>query len=322
MTHTLELRDVVRSYPGAAARGRPPALQGISLTVAPGTFVGLLGPNGAGKTTLLRCAAGLLRPDRGEVSWFGRVMPRRLPRGVAFVADAPAYYAFFTVREAVEYYAALHEVPPVERGAAATRVLDAVALLPHADKRVGELSRGMTQRLGLAQALAGRPKLLLLDETLAGLDPVTRRQVCELLRTLVREGCAVVLSTHDVAALEQVADRVIVQQDGRFVYEVDPRTLTWSRWLVLTVANAESAAAAVPTLHPWVRDGALCVPLDGRSPEAVLADLRAAGIAHVASRIETDDLEARYLAAIAASASAESAIAESASLTPLPQEVV
>lgn len=302
MTHTLELRDVVRSYPGAAARGRPPALQGISLSLAPSSFIGLLGPNGAGKTTLLRCAAGLLRPDRGEIAWFGRVMPTRLPRGVAFVADTPAYYAFFTVREAVEYYAALHDVPPTERGAAASRVLEAVAMAAHADKRVGELSRGMTQRLGLAQALAGRPKLLLLDETLAGLDPVTRRVVCELLRGLVRDGSSIVLSTHDVAALEQVADRVIVQQNGRFIHEVDPRTLTWARWLVLDVDDPTGAAGALAELRPWVRDRALCVPLDGRSPESLLAAVRAAGVVPRASRVETDDLEARYLAAISASA--------------------
>lgn len=302
MTHTLELRDVVRSYPGAAARGRPPALQGISLSLAPSSFIGLLGPNGAGKTTLLRCAAGLLRPDRGEIAWFGRVMPTRLPRGVAFVADTPAYYAFFTVREAVEYYAALHDVPPTERGAAASRVLEAVAMAAHADKRVGELSRGMTQRLGLAQALAGRPKLLLLDETLAGLDPVTRRVVCELLRGLVRDGSSIVLSTHDVAALEQVADRVIVQQNGRFIHEVDPRTLTWARWLVLDVDDPAGAAGALAELRPWVRDRALCVPLDGRSPESLLAAVRAAGVVPRASRVETDDLEARYLAAISASA--------------------
>ncbi|MDX2183617.1 MAG: ABC transporter ATP-binding protein [Gemmatimonadaceae bacterium] len=310
MTHTLELRDVVRTYPGAAARGRPPALQGISLTLAPGSFVGLLGPNGAGKTTLLRCAAGLLRPDRGEVAWFGRVLPRRLPRSVAFVADSPAYYAFFTVREAVEYYAALHDVPPAERGAAASHVLEAVALAPHADKRVGELSRGMTQRLGLAQALAGRPKLLLLDETLAGLDPVTRRVVCELLRRLVRDGCSVVLSTHDVAALEQVADRVIVQQDGRFIHEVDPRTLTWARWLALEVPEPAAAAQLLADLRPWVHRGTLCVPLDGRSPESVLATVRAAGVAPLASRVETDDLEARYLAAITASSTPDSAAQE------------
>lgn len=301
MTYALTFEQVQRAYPtaGAASR-RTLALQDISLAVREGEFLGLLGPNGAGKTTLLRCAAGLLRPDAGTIRWFGRPSPNRLPAGVALVHDAPSYYAFLTVREAVEYYAALHRVPAAERAAVVDRLLDAVQLGPHAHKRIAELSRGMTQRIGIAQALAGRPRLLLLDETLSGLDPITRRHVCEMLRSVVRGGCAVVLSTHDVATLERLADRVLVQHDGRMLAELDPRTLTWHRTLVLEVSRPETALARLAALDAVRHPDGLALPLGQRSVEAVLADVRAADVPVLGSRVESDDLEARYLAAVRA----------------------
>ncbi len=307
MTHALVFEHVRRGYRAVGApAARTLALADVSLSVAEGSFVGLLGPNGAGKTTLLRCAAGLLRPDAGVIRWFGRAMPRRLPQGVALVHDSPSYYAFLTVREAVEYYAALHRVPAIERSAVVDRLLDAVQLGPHADKRIAELSRGMTQRIGIAQALAGRPRLLLLDETLSGLDPITRRHVCGLLRDVVRGGCTVILSTHDVATLERLADRVLVQHDGRILAELDPRTLTWARSLVLETADVDGALErlrgqgmeAAP--HP---DGVV-LPLGTATVEAMLGAVREAGVPVFGSRVESDDLEARYLAAVRAAAAA------------------
>ncbi|MFN9215593.1 MAG: ABC transporter ATP-binding protein [Gemmatimonadota bacterium] len=301
MTHAITFDAVERAYPSASGRGaRTPALRGISLAVGEGEFVGLLGPNGAGKTTLLRCAAGLMRPDRGSIAWFGRAEPRRLPRGVALVTDAPAYYRFLTVREALEHYATLHDVPAPERGRHVERLLEAVGLAPHAGKRISELSRGMTQRIGIAQALAGRPRLLLLDETLGGLDPITRRRVREVLRQVAHEGCAIILSTHDVATLERLADRVLVQHDGRLAGEIDPRQFTWARWRVLDVPHPDAAAGRLAALGPIRRIGAMLgVPLDGRTPEALLAAVRAAGVAPVRTHVEVDDLEARYLDVVA-----------------------
>lgn len=314
MTHALEFVDVERAYPSAGGlRRRTLALRGVSCSIAAGEFVGLLGPNGAGKTTLLRCGAGLMRPDRGEVRWFGRAEPRRLPKGVALVNDAPAYYRFLTVREAVEHYATLHDIPAADRGPEVARLLDLVGLTAHATKRIGELSRGMTQRIGIAQALAGRPRLLLLDETLGGLDPITRRAVREVLRQVAREGCAIVLSTHDVATLEHLADRVLVQHDGQVAGEIDPRTLTFNRWLALELpepSNALPRLQAIGTVRP--ADRGLAVALDGRTPEAVLAAVRAAGVVPHATRLDVDDLEARYLEVVAA--------VTSASVTPRPQE--
>lgn len=297
MRLALELENVVRAYPSAGGRRRSTlALRGLSCQVAEGECVGLLGPNGAGKTTMLRCAAGLLRPDAGTVRWFGQTHPRRLPRGVALVTDAPAYYTFLTVREALEHYAALHDVPGRDRSTVVDRLLEAVQLGPHADKRIAELSRGMTQRLGIAQALAGRPRLLLLDETLGGLDPITRRTVRDLLRDVARGGSAIVLSTHDVSSLEQLADRVLVQHDGRIAAELDPRSLTYTRWLVLGLADTLGHLSALGRVRP--APGGVAVALDGRTPEEVLALARAAQLRVVSTHLEADDLEARYLDAV------------------------
>jgi ABC-2 type transport system ATP-binding protein len=312
MTPALDAHNLERAYASAGTRARRTlALREFSCSIGAGEFVGLLGPNGAGKTTFLRCAAGLLRPDRGDIRWFGRPLPKGLPRGVALVNDAPAYYRFLSVREAVEHYAVLHDIPAADRGGAVEAMLEQVGLTPHADKRIGELSRGMTQRIGIAQALIGRPKLLLLDETLGGLDPITRRAVRELLRQVARNGCAIVLSTHDVATLEHLADRVLVQHEGRIAGELDPRSLTWARWLVLEAANPHEtlahlaaraaapgdAAAELGTLRPV--PGGVAIALDGRTPEAVLAAVRAAGVAPAGTRLDVDDLEARYLEIVA-----------------------
>jgi ABC-type multidrug transport system ATPase subunit len=124
--------------------------------------------------------------------------------------------------------------------------------------------------------------------------------VREVLRQVAHEGCAIILSTHDVATLERLADRVLVQHDGRLAGEIDPRQFTWARWLVLDVPHPDAAAGRLAALGPIRRIGAMLgVPLDGRTPEALLAAVRAAGVAPVRTHVEVDDLEARYLDVVA-----------------------
>ena len=273
------------------------ALQRMDMDVEEGELVGLLGPNGAGKSTLLLCAAGLLRPDSGTIKWFGASSwPGGRPPGIAYVAERSMYHRFLTVRETLDFCATLHELSAAERNRRVCDALERVDLATHAGKRVSQLSRGMVQRLGIAQALIGQPRLLLLDETLAGLDPIGARDVRMLLRGLRDGGATIILSSHDLLALEHLASRVVVMKDGRSHASFDPATLTGGRWLVLTTDSPGLALRILGTRRSALVQEAdeIHVPLGTSSPEDILADCVALGIDVRASRIRRDDLEQRF----------------------------
>lgn len=299
MSTALAFRDVTRSYrsglPGALST--VDALRGVHLEVAAGECLGILGPNGAGKSTLLLCAAGLLRPDAGTVEWFGTTdAPGGRPHGIAYVPDRSIYHRFLSVREALELYASMHELSGPERGTRVAAVIARVQLEEHADKRIAQLSRGMLQRLGIAQALIGGPRLLLLDETLSGLDPASARDIRELLAELRDAGVTIVLSSHDLHAVERVATRVAVMVDGRITAVVDPASLTHGQWLVVTVDAPQAAELALRSRHPRLvrREAELLLPLDRRSPADLLAEFASLGVRVHAARVRRDDLEQKF----------------------------
>ena len=190
------------------------ALRGVDLSVEEGEVLGLLGPPAAGKSTLLLCMAGLLRPDQGAITWFERgprvPMP---PPGIAYAPERSIHYSFLTVRESLEYYATLQDIPGA-RGRI-EEAMHASALAGHAQRRVALLSRGMRQRLDIARALLSSPRLLLLDEPLADLDPGARRTSREILRTLAGRGVTLVIATRESFALEGVVSRVVTLVGGR-----------------------------------------------------------------------------------------------------------
>ena len=299
MTIALEANALTKTYRSgiAGCAANVAALRGMDLTVNEGELVGLLGPNGAGKSTLLLCAAGLLRPDTGSVTWFGSAhWPGGRPPGIAYAPERSMYHRFLTVRETLEFCATLHELAPSARTQRVNDALERVELGPQAGKRVSQLSRGMVQRLGIAQALIGHPRLLLLDETLSGLDPVAARDARVLLRSLRDEGMTIVLSSHDMLGLEHLASRIVVMKEGQAHATFDPATLSGGRWLVLTTDAPALAVRLLGTRHAAaLRDGDdVHVPLGQSSPEDVLADCVDLGVTVRASRIRRDDLEQRF----------------------------
>jgi len=197
------------------AYGRTVALRGITLTVAPGEAVGLLGPNGAGKTTTVKILTGLVRPSSGTARLFGR--PATDPKARVKLGYLPELFRFpdwMTGEQVVSFHAELAGVTRSDRPARVTEVLEQVGLGARGGDRVGAYSKGMSQRLGLAQAIVGRPELLLLDEPTSALDPVGRRDVRELVSALKADGVAVVLNSHLLSEVERVCDRVIVIDKG------------------------------------------------------------------------------------------------------------
>lgn len=211
MPPALQIRDLTKSFVR-------PAVDGLDLTIQPGEFYILLGANGAGKTTTLRMVAGLLPPDRGAISVFGidaLADPVAAKRVMAWLSDEPMIYDKLSPIEYLDFVAGLWGVP----NAAAPALLDRLGLAPHARQRCDSLSKGMRQKVALAGALVHDPKLIVLDEPLTGLDAGSARVAKELLRDRLREGCAVLMTTHILDVAERMADRIGVLEAGRLIAE-------------------------------------------------------------------------------------------------------
>jgi ABC-2 type transport system ATP-binding protein len=198
------------------------AVRGIDLTAAPGEVTALVGPNGAGKTTLLLVLATLLVPDAGEVRVAG-FDPVREPDAVrarmGWSPDVFGLYDNLTAREYIRFFADAYRLGAARADARADELLELARLSEFADRPVHVLSRGQKQRLGLTRALVHDPEVLLLDEPASGLDPRSRVELRELLRSLAASGTAVVVSSHLLGDLEELADRVVFVDRGATVGE-------------------------------------------------------------------------------------------------------
>lgn len=221
------------------------ALNAVSLNVAPGERVALLGHNGAGKTTLFRIVLGFLKPDSGSVCVAGAEPGSKAARkSVSYLPESVAFPKMLTGREVVSFYAKL-------KGAKSSDVLSAlekVDLVEAADRRCGGYSKGMRQRLGLAQALVGDPKLLLLDEPTSGLDPISRQRFYDLISEIAGRGTAVLLSSHGLSELEAKTDRVAILRKGKLVANAPLSDLQAFANLPVRI-NVRSTAANVDGVH-------------------------------------------------------------------------
>jgi ABC-2 type transport system ATP-binding protein len=194
------------------------AVNGISLALERGEIFGLLGPNGAGKTSTIKMILGLSRPTSGAVRIEGRD-PRdpEARRHLGYLPENPCFYDHLTATEYLDLTGSLFGLPREERRARGAALLERLGLGPHAAKALRTFSKGMTQRLGLAQALLNHPTLLVLDEPMSGLDPVGRAEVKRLLREERGRGATVLLSSHVLAETETLCDRVGILAKGRLV---------------------------------------------------------------------------------------------------------
>ncbi len=240
--------------------GRTSALDGVDLEIGAGELVGLLGPNGAGKSTLVKIACGLVRPSGGSAAVCGAPAGSREARGaLGYLAELFRFPGWARAEEVL----ALHQRLAGSGGGAAERtaLLEQVDLLHARDRRVEAMSKGMQQRLGLAQALIGGPRLLLLDEPTSALDPVGRRMVRELLERLREQGVAVLLNSHLLSEVELVCDRVAILAAGRVVAAGRPSELVHAGGVEIETAGgvqrfAQATREQVPDLVAGlVRDG-------------------------------------------------------------------
>ncbi|MGE3911450.1 MAG: ABC transporter ATP-binding protein [Chloroflexota bacterium] len=200
--------------------GRKVALHDLTLTVHPGEVFGFLGPNGAGKTTTVKILTGLVRATAGEAHIFGVPVTDRQARSqVGYLPEHFRFHDWLTGAELLDFHARLADLSADERRTRIPEVLSLVGLAGRGDERVRGYSKGMQQRLGLAQALLHRPSLVLLDEPGSALDPVGRREVRDLIRNLRREGVTVFLNSHLLGEVEMICDRVAIVDRGRVIRE-------------------------------------------------------------------------------------------------------
>lgn len=221
---TIALRDLTRRF------GAVTAVAGLTFEVARGELFGLVGPDGAGKTTTLRMLAGVLRPTAGDALVRGVSIardPEGAKRHVAYMSQRFGLYADLTVRENIDFYADLYEVPDAERPARLERLYHFSNLAPFEQRLAGQLSGGMKQKLGLCCALVHQPEILLLDEPTFGVDPISRRDLWLVLHEMVNQGVTILLSTAYLDEAER-CDRVALIDQGRIVALDRPETLQQS----------------------------------------------------------------------------------------------
>ena len=222
MTPALSVHALEKRY------GQTTALAGVDLEVSEGELVGLLGPNGAGKSTLVKIACGLVRPSDGRAAICGaKAGSLEARRRIGYLAELFRFPGWYSADELLSLHQRLSgsQLGAEERA----ELLELVELTEARDRRVEEMSKGMQQRLGVAQALVGAPPLLLLDEPTSALDPVGRRTVRQLLEELRSRGTSVLLNSHLLSEIELVCDRVVILLRGEVVSEGSPAELSKPR---------------------------------------------------------------------------------------------
>ncbi|MGA1236028.1 MAG: ATP-binding cassette domain-containing protein [Limisphaerales bacterium] len=210
------VRGLTKIFKDFWGRPKARAVDDVDFEVRRGEVFGLLGPNGSGKSTTVKMLLGLLHPTRGHIEVFGH-SPRHVStkRRIGYLPEESYLYRYLDSRETVDFFGSLFDLPPAERDRRSAQLLEMVGLNKVHRRLVGEFSKGMQRRIGLAQALINDPELVILDEPTSGLDPIGCREVKDLIVALANRGTTVILSSHLLADVEDVCDRVVIYYGGR-----------------------------------------------------------------------------------------------------------
>jgi ABC-2 type transport system ATP-binding protein len=218
MALALNIENLHKSFPLGFMLKKKKILKGISLAVNEGEIFGYLGPNGAGKTTTIKCILGLIFPDQGKIELFGHShLSLQAKAQTGFLPENPYFYDHLTASEFLYFYSQLFSIKKNEREEKIKGLLRIVGLEQSADLQLRKFSRGMLQRIGLAQSLLNDPSLVLLDEPLGGLDPIGRKEIRDIIVELKQEGKTVFLSSHILQDIEMICDRVAIIVNGEIV---------------------------------------------------------------------------------------------------------
>jgi ABC-2 type transport system ATP-binding protein len=296
----LSTFELTKDYAVGFWRKRPyRALDALTLDVEAGEVFGFLGPNGAGKTTTLKLLMQLVFPTSGRAELLGRPLgDLATKRRIGFLPENPYFYDYLTAEELLSYFAALFGYRGAERRARTSRMLDEVGLGAERRMPLRKFSKGMLQRVGIAQALINDPELVILDEPMSGLDPLGRRDVRALILRLRDSGCTVFFSSHVLSDAEALCSRVAILANGRLVSSgrLTEILAFQARGWELVMANLSDAAAAAvgPRVRRAVRIGdgryAFELPIDP-APERLVAQLTVEGAQLISLNPIRDTLE-------------------------------
>lgn len=232
----IHVEDLHKSY------GSVQALDGVSFDIAQGEIVGLLGPNGAGKTTIIKILTGYLQPDEGSVIVDGLDVltdTREVQASIGYLPENAPLYPELSVQAYLKFIADLRQVPEEAQSARISEAVYATGLVDHLTRPIGQLSKGFRQRVGLAQAILHKPKLLILDEPTVGLDPTQLVEIRRLIRRLAKHS-TVLFSTHILSEVEALCDRAIIIMNGRIKADARLSDLSTSSDAILVLQKAVS----------------------------------------------------------------------------------
>jgi ABC-2 type transport system ATP-binding protein len=302
MDDAVRIQNLEKSFRGHLSIGLHKVLRGVNLTVPTGVIYGFLGPNGAGKTTTLKVLTGLLFADKGEISIFGKP-PQDLPtkERVGFLPETPYFYDYLTGMELLLFMGRLFGLPTPELRARANELLSTVGLHGKGKVQLRKYSKGMLQRIGLAQALMNEPDLVILDEPMSGLDPIGRREIRDLILGLKDAGKTIFFSSHILADAEMICDQVAIIVKGQVVREGPLETLLGTEvhfWEV--TVRGTGALTLPPACTLLARQGSqLLLRVDGESALQEILDLACHEGANVRSVVpQKVSLEDLFLAQI------------------------
>ncbi len=220
MSLAISTKSLVKTYRGKGKnRGKPvKALVGLDLEVKMGDIYGFIGPNGAGKTTLIKILVGLISPTSGEAKVLGHPAGSvEAKKKVGYLSEVAYYYPFMEVGKLLDFYCSFYEIPRAERKKRIKEVLEMVGLGEKINAKMGELSKGMMQRFGIAQAIIADPPLLILDELTSGLDPIAQKEVKDIVLKLKKEGKTIFFSSHQMTEVSMICDQIGIIHRGKIL---------------------------------------------------------------------------------------------------------
>ena len=250
-TAAIEIENLTKDYPfGFLDLKKKRSLEGLTMQVENGEVFGFLGPNGAGKSTTIKLLVGLIFPDAGTARILGKpITDIEMHRNIGYLPEQPYFYDYLTAAELLDYFARIHDLPAAERSERVGGVLKKVGLETAGRIQLRKYSKGMLQRVGLAQAILHDPQVVILDEPMSGLDPIGRREARDIILELKREGKTILFSTHILSDAEMLCDRVGVIVGGKLrgvgaPEEIVGMTAEGMEVLFELPANATPGAAA------------------------------------------------------------------------------
>lgn len=308
MDAVLRVEDLRKSYRTGWRTPEREALDGLNLEIRSGQTLGLLGPNGAGKTTTLKSILGLINPDGGKIWLFGRKgISAEAKRKMGFLPEQPYFELYLTPRKLLRYYGMLLGFKASAAEARVSHLLNMVGLSEEADLSLNRFSKGMLQRIGIAQALISEPDFLILDEPSAGLDPLWKINIREVLEGLKGAGITILLSSHQLSEIEDICDSVAIIDRGRNVASGSLDELLESReeYEISLRDPLPDFSAALPDSAAWANDEKSRMDLRKEDLNTVLKLLIDNGASITEIRQKRLTLEEFFTARVGASAAGD-----------------